>query len=295
MSKDLPKHVMMAKWKSRSRWASLVRIVFVTAMVVFVMRIFGCTERLAYFPSRDPFQTPVGFEDVFFQTPDGLTLHGWFLPSRAPAADGQRPPAVLHCHGNAGNVSFHSYFSDFLPDHGISVFLFDYRCFGRSDPGALRKKKLLVDAEAALDYLLTRDDIDKSRIGVYGVSLGGAFAMPLAARREEIQCLVTVSVFSTWRGAAADMLPVIGPVLFPGGLDPIDSVSGLVETPWLIMHGTNDRVINQRHAQILADEAARLGAPFSVYWAQGGDHNSIFDLDPQARTAVAEFILNALQ
>ena len=259
------------------------------------MRLFGCAERLAFAPLREPFQTPPGYEDVSFRTPDGLTLHGWFIPARQTDDDDAKPPVILHCHGNAGNIAGHAYFSDFLPSRGVSVFLFDYRGYGRSDKGVLRKKTLLIDAEAALDYLLTRDDIDADRIGVYGVSLGGAFALPLAAKRDEIRCVVTISAFSTWRGAAADLAPIIGPLLFPGGLDPIDSVGGLTGKPWLIVHGTNDAVINVRHAQLLADEAARQGVAIERYTVDGGDHNAIFEYYRASREAVAEFILRSLR
>ena len=40
---------------------------------------------------------------------------------------------------------------------------------------------LELDAEAALDYLLNRRDIDTSRIIVFGRSLGGAVAVSLAS------------------------------------------------------------------------------------------------------------------
>ena len=45
----------------------------------------------------------------------------------------------------------------------------------------IRAPGLELDAEAALDYLLNRRDIDTSRIIVFGRSLGGAVAVSLAS------------------------------------------------------------------------------------------------------------------
>src|SRR5690606_10025203 len=129
--------------------------------------------RMAYFPSREPFETPAGYEDVTFQTPDGLRLHGWFMPAVGAAPAGSmggsagsggagdaaagRRPAIIHVHGNTGHVALHADFSAFLTQAGFHVFVFDYRGFGRSDGGGrLTRAALLADTHAAIDYLRAR-------------------------------------------------------------------------------------------------------------------------------------------
>src|SRR5262245_30669475 len=52
--------------------------------------------------------------------------------------------------------------------------------------------KLVFDATRGIDYLLTRDDIDSSRIGLAGNSLGGAVAQLTAAVETRLR-LVLVS------------------------------------------------------------------------------------------------------
>src|SRR5262245_28674085 len=99
-------------WRmSRRRAAAWGAAVCLVLGLSAVLDACGFLEsRLAYFPSREPFDTPRGVEDVTFRSKDGLTLHGWFMPAPGvgPGAPGA---AVLHVHGNAGNIESHADFS----------------------------------------------------------------------------------------------------------------------------------------------------------------------------------------
>src|SRR4051794_2500879 len=110
-------------------------------------------SRLLYFPGRDRFLTPRGVEDVSFPTTEGLNLHAWFIPAQGHAPGAGPAPAILHVHGNAGNIADHAGFSAFLPREGFSVLLFDYRGYGRSDlsPRKFNREDLIADTDAALD------------------------------------------------------------------------------------------------------------------------------------------------
>ena len=57
-----------------------------------------------------------------------------------------------------------------------------------------------MDAQAGLDYLSGRSDINASRLVVFGRSLGGGVALELAARaenREKIGCLLVENTFTS--------------------------------------------------------------------------------------------------
>ena len=266
------------------------RLLIVFLGILLLVRLTGYAERLAFWPSRRAFETPSRYEDVWFTTSDGVKLHGWFMAAQG-LAEGEKAPVVLHCHGNRGNVSKHDQFSSWLPSHGISVLVFDYRCYGRSDnTGPLDRHALLVDANAALEYLLTRDDIDPDRIAAMGVSLGGAFALPLAADRPEIKALVSLSTFSTWQGVASDWVPILGPILLGPGDDPIDHVAGLGDRPWLILHGDADKVINVRHASILYEAGLAASVPVTRIIVPGAGHNDVLFVDPHAQQAVLKVL-----
>jgi dipeptidyl aminopeptidase/acylaminoacyl peptidase len=253
----------------------------------------GCAERLAYWPSRAAFETPHAAEDIWFETSDGVLLHGWFLPAKG-VPEGEPAPAVLHLHGNTGNISTHTQFSEFLTEHGIHVMMFDYRSYGRSARGGLQRDNLLRDANAALDTLLARPDVDPDRVGAYGVSLGGAFGIALAADREEVSALVTLVTFSTWKGVASDWVPLLGPSLVQDGWDPVDRLPDLAGRPYLIVHGTNDRIIHVRHSEILMQRATAEQLDAELLIATDATHNAILESNPEAKQGIAAFFTKHL-
>ena len=111
-----------------------------------------------------------------FVAGDGVSLHGWFVPGRSDLT-------LLWCHGNGGNISHR--LENLLLVHnelGLNVFLFDYRGYGRSD-GKPSEQGTYLDAEAALRYLDSRNDIHQDRTIYFGSSLGGGVAVELAMLR----------------------------------------------------------------------------------------------------------------
>lgn len=88
------------------------------------------------------------FEDVYFESADGTKLHGWYCPVENPRA------VVLYLHGNGGDLSWRTRrLRDLQQNRKVSVFIFDYRGYGKSEgiptvPGAI------ADAEAARTELL---------------------------------------------------------------------------------------------------------------------------------------------
>src|SRR5207237_9616779 len=102
-------------------------------------------------------------EQVTFRTTDGLTLKGWYVPSRNGAA-------VIAAPGRAGSQRP----ARLLVSHGYGVLLFDRRGEGESagDPNAFGWGAP-ADMKAAVAYLQRRPDVDRGRIGGIGLSVGG--------------------------------------------------------------------------------------------------------------------------
>jgi hypothetical protein len=256
-----------------------------------VVRLGGCADRLFFQPTRGRPDPLPGVEEVEFRTADGVRLHGWlFKPAVRPPAGW---PVVLHCHGNAGTIADHAGFSDFLPEAGFAVLLFDYRGYGGSDPAPPSRGALVQDAHAALDYALSRPDLDHTRIGVLGVSLGGAFASRLAADRPEVRALALISAFTGWADVASDHAPLVGRLLVRRGVDPITAVPGLGHRPLLIIHGRRDRVVPFAHGERLAAAARAAGVLTSVTLLDWAGHNDSME-DTDGRSALAGFFRREL-
>ena len=135
-------------------------------------RVLTKTPRDFYMPN---------YEDVEITTKDKKTVHGWLIKRREARAC----PTIIHFHGNACNVSHMLYDAlGMFQKVKANIMLVDYRGYGQSE-GSPSQEGLLMDAEAALDYLLLRRDVvDPDQIFLFGRSLGGAVAMELTSRRE---------------------------------------------------------------------------------------------------------------
>ena len=238
--------------------------------------MLGC-DRIFYYPSKQQYDSPetcrLTYEPVTIPTPDGQKLHGFFFPSHGKAARG----TVLHLHGNAGNISGHFQQVAWLPEHGFNVLCFDYRGYGQST-GTVSRAGTIIDANAALDYLLARQDIDSKRIVVFGQSLGGAIGIVLAAQRTEIRGLAVDGAFDSYRRIASwhvrrsPLLLAIAwwvPWALSRSFDPIDSVQRISPRPLLILHGTADQVVPVEMGRRLYQQA---GEPKKIILFEGADH-----------------------
>ncbi len=225
----------------------------------------GCTG-LFFQPYQghilEPDRIGLRYEDVNFPSSDGLTLHGWFLP-----AEGRARGTVLFLHGNAENISTHIGSVYWLPQEGYNVFLFDYRGYGDSQ-GMPTLRGAIDDTESALRVLLSRPDVDPSRVIIFGQSLGGALATHVAAHsphRLQLKALIIDSTFSSYRSIAREVLGTMWfawPFQWPLSLTVTDAYSPLKAMPQvspvpvLIIHSEKDPVIGVHHAHRLF-EAAR--------------------------------------
>jgi fermentation-respiration switch protein FrsA (DUF1100 family) len=228
--------------------------------------VFLFQARLVYFPLRRLEGTPadVGlrYEEVALKTSDGLVLHGWYMPAADP-----RAPVLLHCHGNGGNISHRVDLLAQLRPLGVSVLLFDYRGYGRSE-GTPHEKGTYLDAEAAWKFLTEQKGIRPARILLHGQSLGGAVAAKLATEVKPAG-LILESAFTSLPDRGAEVywfLPVrlMSRVKYPT----IEHV-GKVGCPLLVIHSRQDEIIPFHHGQKLFD-AAR---PPKRFVEISGDHN----------------------
>ena len=100
-----------------------------------------------------------------------------------PASEGKRSDA------------FHDHLKSELPKHGIAVFIFDRRGSGASEGNfeTADFEDLAGDVISAVEYLQSRSDIDKTKIGLHGTSQGAWIAPIAAARKPDIAFIVAVS------------------------------------------------------------------------------------------------------
>lgn len=270
------------------------------AIQLFVLFSLSACSRVFFYPSRQLALSPadmlLDFEDVYVQTPDELTLHGWFIP-----ATGEEIGTIFFLHGNAENIANHLTSVAWLPSEGFNVFIFDYRGFGRSE-GTTSIEGSLVDTEAAFSELLSREDIDQNKIIVFGQSLGASLAIYFAAHSENrgfVQAVVADSPFASYREilkekvgqfwlSAPFRLPLSWTI--PRQYDPVKAVSGLTPIPLLLIHGGNDRVIPAHHSEEIFEKAAE---PKRLWLVPQASHIEALRL-PSYRRKLIDFLRSRL-
>ena len=116
---------------------------------------------------------------------------------------------------------------------------FDRKWFNWIRDGMLLTVK---DYRRAVDYLWTRADIDTSRVGVVGYSLGGIMALQLTAFESRI------------RVAVACVAGLDEPWLYP--IAPINISPGLGRVPLLLLGGRSDPLVSEQNMTALRNAIA---------------------------------------
>ena len=235
-----------ARWLlRRCLWLVICYLVVVGAMMIFERSFIFFPAR---YPEGDWQPQGISFEDAWFESADGTRIHGWYVPHERPRA------VVLFCHGNAGNVSHRAEMLRILHEGvGVSVLIFDYRGYGRSQ-GRPDEPGVLADARAARKWLATRADVGQEEIVLMGRSLGGAVAVDLAAG-QRARALVVESSFSSLPEVAAYHYPWL-PVrwMMRTRFDSAGKI-GTYHGPLLQSHGTADTIVPYRFGRRLFEAA----------------------------------------
>jgi len=231
-------------------------------------------HRQVYQPCRE-LETSGGelgraYEDVYFQTADGLKLNGWFFPAD-PGSSRWRYVYLL-CHGNAGNISHRLEHCAALLETGASVFIFDYRGYGRS-AGSPGEEGTYLDAQAAHQWLRHQGFAAKNIIAL-GESLGGGVASELAVR-EPVGGLILQSTYTSIPDLCAELFPWL-PVRWLGTIK-YDTHGKLsrIQAPVLVTHSRADGLIGFHHAE---RNFAAAREP-KLIWEIAGEHNHFLDGD----------------
>jgi hypothetical protein len=214
------------------------------------------------FPNGDWEPDGLNYEDVWFQAQDGTKLHGWYCPVEEARA------VVLFAHGNAGNLSHRSWLAEYMQERlGVSVMMFDYRGYGRSQ-GTPTAKGILQDGRAACAALAEQAGVEESDLVLMGRSLGGAVVTPLAAETGA-RGLILQSTFSSVKDVAAFHYPKLS-WLVPANKLNSASLIPKYEGPVLQSHGNADRVVPYTSGKKLFEAA---NEPKQWVTIPGGDHN----------------------
>lgn len=254
----------------------------------------------------DPSEQNIAFEDITYQSIDGLTLPGWYMP----AINVESNKAILLLHGRGANRTEGMRYAKVLLNAGYNVLAIDMR-HPRQDPKRLstmgyHEKK---DVLGSLDYLENIKGMQA--IGVMGFSMGAAIGITVMAQDSRVK----VGVFNGGYANSMDVLSEQGKRLYGvpryplmpmvellfswrgqvemNEINPETYIGQISPRPIYIMHGTADKTVDFQHGQRLYDAARE---PKQFWPAKGGEHTRLWQLDKvRAENSVVAFFTTYLK
>lgn len=281
-------------WQTRRRHSSIWRRYLRRAIIVvisvgaayFVFLPFGLSyvfthSARAVVPEA---KLDAAYENVKFSTRDGLTLKGWYVPSRNGAA-------VIAAPGRAGSQRP----ARMLVHHGYGVLLFDRRGEGKSDgdPNEFGWSGA-TDLDAAVTYLEHRRDVRGGRIGGIGLSVGAETLLQAAAQSHGLKAVVSdgagsrsvredasLAGWRNWAEVPTSMVVSAGVALFSNRLPPPQLnalVARIAPRPVLFIYGEHD----QPNVRGLTPKYYRnAGDPKELWRVPGAGHTGGIDARPR--------------
>jgi hypothetical protein len=203
-------------------------------------------------------------EDVWFDARDGPRLFGWYVRAAGNLA------VLLWCHGNAGNIIHRLENLVLLHRIGLSVFLFDYRGYGRSG-GAPSEEGLYQDALAAYEYVAKTKQIPPERLVLFGRSIGAAVAGALASQRSAAG-LILESAFPSVEALARFHYWGLPAHWFVRAQFNLAERLRDIHRPILVVHGDRDSIVPIEMGRMVFEAAH---PPKDLYIVPGADHNDL--------------------
>lgn len=257
----------------------------ICSIVILLMNVSGPvffeTENEAMAAGAD------GYEDVFFKTPDSVTLHGRLIRSSAP-----KKGTVIFFHDYPENISGRTDSVLWLKDAGYDIFTFDYRGSGRSG-GAPTSAGIRIDITAAIERALGLEDVKKGPVFILGQGLGGALAVYALANspyKDSISGLIIDGSFTNREDLRPEKQKTISAErsysdLLAGITDdlysPIRWIDEISPIPVMIIHADADEIIPLRSGLKLYDMAKK---PKELLIADGkGRGQALADMDIRKR------------
>ncbi|KAF5735032.1 alpha/beta hydrolase domain-containing protein 17B [Tripterygium wilfordii] len=188
---------------------------------------------------------------------------------------------VLYSHGNAADLGqLYDLFVQLKVNLRVNLIGYDYSGYGAST-GKPSESNTYADIEAIYQCLQTEYGVSQEDLILYGQSVGSGPTLHLAAKLPRLRGVVLHS-------GILSGLRVLCHVKFSCCFDIYENINKIkkVKCPVLVIHGTEDDVVNWLHGNGLWKLARE---PYEPLWIKGGGHCNL-ELFPDYIRHLCRFI-----
>ncbi|MFN2190156.1 MAG: alpha/beta fold hydrolase [Candidatus Promineifilaceae bacterium] len=208
---------------------------------------------------------PKPSEEIVIEAADGLQLASSFFPGLAS----EPTPGVILLHMNGRNRFDWEDYARQLSELGYGVLTTDFR--GHGETGGKRDwVQAEDDLQRIFDYFAGREEIDESRIGVVGASIGANMALVLGDIQSEIPGVVLLSPGLDYMGVTTE-----------------DRVIAYGDRPLLIVAADDDPAAAESSRDLA--ELALGDATLEIY-DEAGHGTSMFGPHPELGTLISDWL-----
>ena len=224
-----------------------------------------------------------------------LELEGFNLAGEVYVPRTQPSPALCLCHGIPRGIPpdpsdrGYPFLAERFAHAGFLTVIFNFRGTGNSG-GNFDLLGWTRDLESVIGYLCSMKEVEPEKISLMGFSGGAAVSAYVAAQDQRVSGLILCSCPAQFRlvidrdraESMIDHFREVGIIRdrdFPTSteewldgfrhLTPIRRIEGIAPRPLLIIHGTNDDVVDPRDAWALYEKA---GQPKDIVMIEGAGH-----------------------
>ncbi|WP_286233449.1 alpha/beta hydrolase family protein [Thalassotalea sediminis] len=233
---------------------------------------------------------------INFKAEDGVDLTGYLtLPNTSSS---KKPPLIVWPHGGPIGVRDYMYFDpyvQFFSNKGYAVLQVNYRGSGGfgsnfEASGHLEwGKKMQQDVYAGVDWVLSKDLVDSSKMCFAGYSYGGYAALTAAFQQPgKYDCIISIAGISDlytlattdykWKGGIrAHIVNTIGDPTneqVEAELKSLSAINNLdkIKAPILLLHGTHDTQVRTKQSSEFYEQAKSKGVDVKYVEYKWGTH-----------------------
>ncbi|WNO09199.1 alpha/beta hydrolase [Teredinibacter sp. KSP-S5-2] len=241
-------------------------------------------------PVNQPISQPesgVEYEKVVISSASGTELHGWLFPGNVDM------PVIAVFHGIGSNKGKMLPRVKLLSEAGYTVVVVDFSAHGESIAEKITfGKQEAQDVDATIKYIRSR--FAESKIGVIGISMGGAATL-LSESKRDIDALIIEGVYAKFiyavRNRMALKLGILEPAITPlmvvqlepragARLDELQPITQIKEYQGAlyVLGGKDDMKTKEKETLSFYKEA---NEPKQLWIVDGAKHEDLYNFDSQ--------------